>query len=252
MISGWPLVAVSVLLFVWLSLLLWTTWRSFRKKTGSSGREWMTRMGLSCASLAVLGLLSLHLTWISPDISQKLGVGTVHLLALVLLYSTVAGFLLNLAGSGSSRFVGFGSCVATGIWWFVLATSAALSMGSVTTRHPTRYLIPSGYVGWVKIEYGDGGSPLEMSKGAYICRVPPGGVVSTSSPMEEGWAADEYFYLSADGKLTKLPETASDKGGMIWAETISSDQEVRAKTPNRVTERFYVGTESQYRAAQNQ
>jgi hypothetical protein len=207
--------------------------------------------GAVLRTLAVLGLLALHLTWISPDISQKLGVGTVHLFALVLFYSTVAGLVLNLVGSGAIRFIGLGSCVATGVWWFALATGAALSMGSVTTRHPTRYLIPSGYVGWVKIEYGDGGSPLEMSKGAYICRVPPGGVVSTSSPMEEGWAADEYFYLSTDGKLTKLPETAPDEGGMIWAETISSDQEVRAKTPNRVTETFYVGTESRYRTAQN-
>jgi len=207
-------------------------------------------MGLCCASLAVLGLLALHLTWISPDISQELGVGTVHLLALVLFYSTVAGLVLNLIGSGAIRFIGLGSCVATGVWWFALATGAALSMGSVTTRHPTRYLIPSGYVGWVKIEYGDGGPPLEMSKGTYICRIPPSGVVPTSSQMEEGWAKDDFFYVSADGRLTKLPDTGWGGGGMIWAETISSDQEVRAKTPNRVTESFYVGTESQYRATQ--
>ncbi len=210
----------------------------------------MARMGLICASAAVLGLLALYLTWISPGVSQKLGAGTVHIFALVLFYSTVAGIVLNLAGSGAGRFIGLGSCVATGIWWFVLASGAALSMGTVTARHPTRFLIPSGYVGWVTVEYGDGGPPLEMSKGAYICRVPSSGVVSTSSPMEEGWATDRYFYLSADGKLTKLPQTLPGKGGMVWSEWISSDQGVRAKTPNRLTESFYVGTESQYLATQ--
>ena len=248
MISGWPLVFSSLFLSAWLLVLLWITWRVIRTPRGGSGRIWLTRMGLSCASLAILALLGLHLTWISPDISQKLGVGTVHVFAVLVFYSTIAGVVLNLAGSGTTRFVGLASCVATGIWWFVLLTGAALSMGSVTARHATRYLIPSGYVGWVRVEYGVGGPPLERSKGTYICRVPPSGVVMTSSPMEDGWASDEYFYYLPDGSLTKLPDTGWGKGGMIWAGTISSDQETREKTPNRATERFYVGTESQFHA----
>ena len=168
MISGWPLVFSSLFLSAWLLVLLWITWRVIRTPRGGSGRIWLTRMGLSCASLAILALLGLHLTWISPDISQKLGVGTVHVFAVLVFYSTIAGVVLNLAGSGTTRFVGLASCVATGIWWFVLLTGAALSMGSVTARHATRYLIPSGYVGWVRVEYGVGGPPLERSKGTYI------------------------------------------------------------------------------------
>jgi hypothetical protein len=115
-------------------------------------------------------------------------------------------------------------------------------MGAVTARHPTIFLIPKGYIGWIKIEYGRNALPLEMSAGKYICRIPASGVLATSSPLEEGWAKDEYFYYSEDGSTEVLPDTGWGRGGMIWAASVSGI----SPTAKQFTQTFYVGREDQY------
>jgi len=120
-------------------------------------------------------------------------------------------------------------------------------MGTPTTRHPTHYLIPAGYEGWVEIEYGAEGPSLPYRNGIYICRIPADGVLVTSSVLEDGWAQDEYFYYGSNGSLKSLPATDWGKGGMIWAGETGFDQESGVATPHRLNEKFFVGTESQYR-----
>src|SRR5208282_2312961 len=150
-------------------------------------------------------------------------------------------------GAGRIRFLGLGTCLATGLWWYTLAMGSAISMGAPIARHPTRFLIPKAYIGWIKIEYGRNAPPLEMSNGKYICRIPASGVLATSSPLEEGWAKDEYFYYS-DGSPEVLPDTGWGKGGMIWAGSVTGD------SPNakQFTQSFYVGREDQYRRNEGQ
>jgi len=116
-------------------------------------------------------------------------------------------------------------------------------MGAPMSRHPVKYLIPEGYIGWVKIKHGEDASPLKLLNGKFVCQIPPDGVLNTSSQLEDGWAKDEYFYYSDQGSLRELRNTGWGGGGMIWA--AHSEWQDTSK-PARVTESFYVGTEDQY------
>jgi hypothetical protein len=54
-------------------------------------------------------------------------------------------------------------------------------------KGPERYLIPSGYVGWIQVRFGiPGAPPLPMEDGFYLMRIPANGlhmaVVSVSRP----------------------------------------------------------------------
>lgn len=71
-----------------------------------------------------------------------------------------------------------------------------------------------------------------------MCRIPDSGLLRTSSPLEEGWAKDEYFYYSKDGSVRVLKDTGWGLGGMIWGGSNSAADEY-----------FYVGTEEQYHKA---
>ena len=90
-----------------------------------------------------------------------------------------------------------------------------------STRRSVRYLIPDGYVGWLRIDYGVNDAhapgygvkralPLPVKDGAVIVELPPGGHLVTSSPMEFGAARDEYYY-SGNGGLKALSQ-AHDTG----------------------------------------
>ena len=241
MVSGRPLVFVLILLTVWFLLLCGVVWKALKARKSARGRNHATIAGLGCAAIAVGALLGLHLTWISPTLSQHLGAGTIRILALFLFWPTLIGFALNVGGAGRIRFLGIATCFATGLWWFTLAMGSAISVGPPMTRHPTSFLIPNAYVGWITIDYRRNAPPLEMSDGKYICRVPATGVVATSSTLEEGWAKDEYFYYSEDGSVVALPDTGWGGGGMIWAGSDSLD-----------SQKFFVGREDQFRHNEGQ
>jgi hypothetical protein len=80
-----------------------------------------------------------------------------------------------------------------------------------STRRSVRYVIPDGYVGWLRIDYGVNDAhapgygvkralPLPVKDGAVIVELPPGGHLVTSSPMEFGAARDEYYYSGNGGQ----------------------------------------------------
>jgi hypothetical protein len=247
MISGWPLAEVLIALSVWL-VLLGAVLQSIRKRSvaGQQQRRHLTVAGLTCCAIAVGALFCLHLSWASPTVSQKLGTAGVGILGLLILWPTLVGLFLSAAGLGKGRVVGVLTCLATGLWYFTLSISSAISMGSVTARHPKRFLIPVGYVGWITIKYGEVGEPpLEMESGAYICRFPKSGTLATSSKLEEGWAKDEYFYYSNSDHLDRLRETGWGAGGRVWGGEVSSS--AGTAVSDRVSERIYIGTEDQFR-----
>ena len=251
-ISGGWLGLVVILLAAWLIFLCRTWWKllkvpSLARKPRVT-RNYLTIAGIGSSAVAVGALLALHLSWISVGISQHLGVAAIKIFALLLFWPTFAGLILSTAGAGRIRWLGVGTSLITGLWWLSLYLVAAISMGgSPIARHPTKFLIPQGYVGWVKIEHGESAPPLEMSNGVYICRIPASGILQTSSSLEDGWAKDEYFYYSEDGSLRALPNTTWGGGGMIWGGNINFQLEGNGVKPKRFGENFYVGREDQYR-----
>jgi hypothetical protein len=246
-LNGGILYFALALLAAWFTLLLAGCWRSWSLSSVGTlaTRRRLTIAGTAFSAVAVGSLLFLHLTWVSPEISQRLGIATVRVLSLSLLLGTIAGFLLSVVGAGKIRFLGLGTSLITGLWWLSLYITAGISMGAPIARYPTRYLVPDGYVGWIEVRYGEKNAPeLPLVDGAFLCKVPGDGIVNTSSVIQDGWAKDEYSYYSRNGSTIGLKETGWGSGGMIWA---PSDEWKDTAQRTRVDAYFFVGTEEQYR-----
>lgn len=172
MSNGWELYFSVILLALWLALLSRTCWRLLGNTPPDpkrSIRRSLTVVGIALSAVAVGSLLLLHLSWISAGISQHLGVVTVRILSSSFFWPALAGLILCSAGTGKIRFLGIGTSLITGLWWLSLVMQSAISMGGVTSRHPTKFLIPDGYVGWVKVRYGQtNGNALPINNGTLV------------------------------------------------------------------------------------
>jgi hypothetical protein len=252
-LSGKLLSIAIITLALWFALLCRICWRMLHKPARSGRlkiRERITVAGIGFATVAVGSLLVLHLTWVSATVSQHLSILATKVIFMFVLWPTLAGLLFNVAGSGKIKYLGIGTSLVTGLWCFGLFIEGAISMGASIARHPIEFLIPEGYVGWVEVKYGELNTPaLRLNKGTFIFEIPDSGVVSTSSPLEEGWAQDEYFYYSKDGSVHPLNETGWGLGGMIWGGTDEWQQTTAESKPRQVDAYFYVGTEVQYHHA---
>lgn len=114
-----------------------------------------------------------------------------------------------------------------------------------STRRPSRYLIPDGYVGWVKVKFDVSGQPtLPIEEDHYLFVFPPSGVLATSSNIEYGWSKDQYYYY-LDGNRQELLQTTWGKGGLIWGGTTGwSGKNYDERTD--VVQEFFVGTEDEF------
>lgn len=108
-------------------------------------------------------------------------------------------------------------------------------------RPPSRFLIPSGYVGWVRIEYRVPGARTLPREGKYLLVVlDKSGNVETSSDLPEGWAHDQFFYYSGNTRQP-LSNAGWCKGGMIWGEATEKNEK------SAMVQKFFVGNEDQFR-----
>jgi hypothetical protein len=109
-------------------------------------------------------------------------------------------------------------------------------------RPPERFLIPAGYSGWVRVDFRHKDAPpLPMEDGRLLLKLDLQGTLQTSSDPQLGHGRDDFFFYSGD-RRTPLSNAGVCKGGMVWQiETMVDD---RTSTP---FERFFVGTEGQYR-----
>ena len=106
-----------------------------------------------------------------------------------------------------------------------------------------RFLIPNGYVGWIKIDYDVEGAPaLPIEDGFYLLKFPPSGHLQTSSPNEFALLQDEHFYYSGSDRAP-LKQTGWGGGGMVWAGYSGSS----AVGPEKYGGLF-IGTEEQYKS----
>jgi hypothetical protein len=83
----------------------------------------------------------------------------------------------------------------------------------------SKFLIPEGYVGWLRVEYDvECSSPIPVQDGVRIFRFTGASVLETSSPMPEDTAERHYFYYAADGSERNLAVDYRSGNGMIWQE----------------------------------
>ena len=129
----------------------------------------------------------------------------------------------------------------------VILISATCQQGN---RRPCRYLIPDGYVGWVRIDFKvENEEPLGVEDDHYLYVFPESGHVKTSTDIEYGWATDEFYYYS-DTSRTRLESTGWGGGGMIWGAAngwSGFTYEERTAT----YQHFFVGTEDQFKMYAN-
>lgn len=124
----------------------------------------------------------------------------------------------------------------------LLCTSVSAVACQEKERRPSRYLIPEGYVGWVRINYKVKDAPrIPIEDGHYLFKFPESGSIDTSSDNEEGWAKDEYYYYS-DDRRRQLPHEIDNE--MIWGHIIGGKTS-RGQEPTKYEE-FFVGTEEEY------
>ncbi len=137
---------------------------------------------------------------------------------------------------------------------FLLLGATSLTSDCEKQRRPNRYLIPDGYVGWVKVYFNLKDEPaLPIEDGHYLYKFPASGVIKTSSAPEFGEASDEHFYYS-DETRRPLKTTLYGEGGMIWGDydgsaATASMGENTADIPEERQARYsgvFVGTEDQY------
>jgi hypothetical protein len=126
-----------------------------------------------------------------------------------------------------------------------MLTGLAFWLGSSTrysAHRASRFLIPDGYTGWIRVEFeAPGAPPLPMQNGQYILKIPADGILRTSSPEQYGWAQDHYYYDSAQG-VRALPE--SGQAELVWGRI---NAEASAASGKRKYEEFFVGTAQQFR-----
>ena len=124
------------------------------------------------------------------------------------------------------------------------ATSSCLR--SEPTRVPVRYLVPTGYVGWIKIEFDvSNAPPLPVEDYYLVCQIPPSGKLQTSSDIQFGVAKDEYYYYAVDSRQA-LKATRSDGGGMIWGGFNGKELDANKQVVQTYLE-FFVGSEDEYK-----
>ena len=129
-------------------------------------------------------------------------------------------------------------------WWFVICCVAPFS-GSCQEQHrrPSLFLLPEGYEGWVRIDFGVKTAPaLSIENGYYSFKFPQTGLIQTSSAFEEGYAEDKYYYYSEVGTRRSLRGSVSGGGGMIWGEVVS-----RVQDEPEIHQYFFVGTEKDFK-----
>jgi len=124
---------------------------------------------------------------------------------------------------------------------FVILASSFAMHACQQQRTPSRYLIPQGYVGWVRIDFSVSGAPqLLKENGHWNFTFPDSGKIQTSSEMEYGAVDDEYYYYSGNSR-TSLKETGWGDGGMIWGGFNGKKE----GNDQKIYQYFFVGTEAQ-------
>lgn len=112
---------------------------------------------------------------------------------------------------------------------------------------PSRFLVPSGYEGWLLLEYGvkDAEPALPTDKFKTF-RFPGTGELRTSSAGPEIGADNEYFYYSPDGTLREISGDYASGKGMIWGQYEGSRNGIMSQFG------FFIGSEALYKKYKSQ
>jgi hypothetical protein len=113
-------------------------------------------------------------------------------------------------------------------------------------RRGSRYLIPKGYIGWIKVNYKvEGAQALPIEDNLYLFKVPFDGRINAPSDIEYGSSHEEYYYYS-DSRREELHGTGWGHGGMLWGQ-FNGRAGGSKKESLETYQYFFVGSEEQFR-----
>jgi hypothetical protein len=136
------------------------------------------------------------------------------------------------------RHAGFLACV-----WAALITA-----GCYRARPTEIILIPKGFTGWIRIDYGVPGSPpVKKNWGEYLVPIPWSGRLSTSTPLGEGLAEDKYYEVDQSGRrqLIQVEYDGGRPGRGVRSVSLGGIvcEPGKGQIDSRV---FFVGTAAEY------
>src|ERR1700692_4435024 len=109
---------------------------------------------------------------------------------------------------------------------------------------PERFLVPSGYKGWARIDFRQKSAPpLPVEDGRTLFKLDDRASLRTSSNPPSLHGKDEFFYYAGE-RRTPLSNAGVCKGGMVWQIEPMVDERNSAPFV-----RFFVGSEAEYRHA---
>jgi Carboxypeptidase regulatory-like domain len=110
-----------------------------------------------------------------------------------------------------------------------------------------RLLVPEGYVGWLRLNFGVKDAPAApYENGVRVFKFERDGVtLNTSTLGPEKATCNEYLYYAADESVKPIPSDYWNDNGMIWGE-YEGFSDVK-----RVVFGFFVGTKEQYEKRTN-
>lgn len=80
------------------------------------------------------------------------------------------------------------------------------------------YLV-KGFSGWVNIRYNVPGAPaLPKKEGKWQVEIPASGTLITSTPYEDKWRRDDFYFKDSTGALVAIPK--SEKSGNEYKKRI--------------------------------
>ena len=99
-------------------------------------------------------------------------------------------------------------------------------------------LLPNGYIGWSRVDYGvKGAKPLVKKNGRFVYPIPTSGYLKTSSPPPQTMGSEDFAFAKA-GSITKI-----DVDATIWGDTIGGP--ITEKQKAFTHRSFFVGTQAQ-------
>jgi hypothetical protein len=101
-----------------------------------------------------------------------------------------------------------------------------------------RFLIPEGYVGWVRVDFNIKDAPPLPVEGDYLVfKIPPSGYLRTPAKYACGLPQD-YYYYSGDSRRQIDMKQMIRWNGFVSGEEPDYDKEI--------TDYFFVGTEAEF------
>lgn len=126
-----------------------------------------------------------------------------------------------------------------------LELDIALELSHYPNLHPSKFLVPRGFVGWLFLDYNvKNAQPAPTDGGFKVFRFPDTGALQIATSGPERGADDQYFFYSPDGSLEEIPPDYRNGKGMIWGVY----EGTRDGTLSQFG--FFVGTEEQYKKFQ--